>query len=482
MKIDIMDINKFIEVNNIKEVFNPIFFNKGNYPTSDGLFSYELFGRPGSSDRKYTYAYIDLKDNFIHPLVYKNLIRLNRKIEELVMGISYFKLDEEGNIIKVENEEEGETGIDFLYKNWSKIHFNSTESSKRDERIDLLKALKKNEVFISKQIVMPAFFRDVNFDTIDSGIIKHDKINDIYSKLLRLVKALEENNVSGIDFISNSTKSNIEKYLVELYDTIIGYTKKKNGIFRQAIMGKPQDYSARNVISCASYSTNSYKEMKSTMEKTGVPLATLLSIFNPFIIKWVQNYFEENINNMKHVSARSIKNLDKNISDKVLSIADDAIEDFSMDNIKDKIKLFIKAPNERFEVVKIKMEDGTYKSLSMKGYDKDPTNPNSNESTIINRELTWTDIFYQAAVDVCKDKYIYITRYPLEDYFGIYPSGVTVLSTFKTHPQYINDTYYEYYPDIDTNMNKEDIRGIFIDSLQVFNAYLNGLDGDFDGK
>lgn len=48
MKTDIMNIDKFIKVNDIKEVSNPILFDKGYYPTTDGIFSYEIFGRPGS--------------------------------------------------------------------------------------------------------------------------------------------------------------------------------------------------------------------------------------------------------------------------------------------------------------------------------------------------------------------------------------------------------------------------------------------------
>ena len=156
MKIDLMNIDKFIEVNNVQEVTNPIYFNKGSDPTDDGLFSYSIFGRTGSPERKSTYGYISLRDYFLHPLVYKNLIFLNRKFEECINGFSYFTISADGDLIP-SNEDEGKTGIKFLYKNWDKLSFKSSDSNKRDERIDFFKSIKKSEAFINKYLVCPAY-------------------------------------------------------------------------------------------------------------------------------------------------------------------------------------------------------------------------------------------------------------------------------------------------------------------------------------
>jgi DNA-directed RNA polymerase beta' subunit len=479
MKLDIMNIDKFIQVNELQEVTNPISFSRGNYPTEDGLFSYSIFGRPGSYDRKTIFAYIDLKDNFLHPLVYKNLIRLNRKIEECITGISYFTLDEEGNLVKTENEEEGKTGLSFLYNNWSKLNFKTTESTSRDERIDFLKALKRNEAFVNKWLVIPAFLRDANLSSSTTGKVGHDAINDKYAKLIRLAKALEENNSSGgVDFISNNTKGNVQKYLVEIFDYLIGLTKKKNGLFRQAVMGKSVDYGARSVISAPNMHTaNTYKDMKVDMQHTGLPLAVTISVFNPFIIKWVEDFFKRTIG-----TANSILKRDKTTGKEVaVNLDKNVLDNFSYDKIKEKINLFIKAPSERFETIKVKLEDGTESILKYRGRAKAIGDDESHDSTIYTRNLTWTDIFYQAAIDVTADKYVYITRYPIEDYFGIYPCKATVLSTFKTAPQYIEGKYYEYYPVIEDNTPKEKVAGLFIDSTQIFNPMLNGLGGDYDG-
>ena len=70
MKVNIIDMNRFIAANECQEVTNPVYFDKGRQPTNDGLFSLTIFGRPGSQERKSVFAYIDLKINFLHPLVY----------------------------------------------------------------------------------------------------------------------------------------------------------------------------------------------------------------------------------------------------------------------------------------------------------------------------------------------------------------------------------------------------------------------------
>jgi len=212
--------------------------------------------------------------------------------------------------------------------------------------------------------------------------------------------------------------------------------------------------------------------MKVDMTHTGIPLTTCINIFTPFIVKWVQDYFNRELNNVKDIS------IIRNGVEERVPLAKDVMNDFTYDIIKEKIHLFTKAPGERFEVIKFKLDNGKYASMKYLGRNREFNDLQKTDSSIANRYMTWTDIFYQAAVDVCKDKHVYITRYPLEDYFGIYPSRISVLSTFKTQPQYIENTYYDSYPVIDLSLSKEEISGLFVDSMQPFNSYLSGLGGE----
>ena len=45
------------------------------------------------------------------------------------------------------------------------------------------------------------------------------------------------------------------------------------------------------------------------------------------------------------------------------------------------------------------------------------------------REFTITDLFYQAAVESIKDRYVLLARYPILNHLNIFPSGVNLLST-----------------------------------------------------
>ena len=181
MKADLFDVNKFVKVNNLEEVTNPIIFNKGNIPSIDGLLSTEIFGRT-PEDRKTKWAYIDLGAKFFNPVVYKSLLRIDRRFEGIVNGLEFYNIDSKGDLIK-SDEEHGYTGLDFLYKNWEKIVWKDRESNTANERIKLNRALKKNEVFIDKIPVCPAFYRDINISEQDTGKISVGEINQIYSKI-----------------------------------------------------------------------------------------------------------------------------------------------------------------------------------------------------------------------------------------------------------------------------------------------------------
>ena len=138
---------------------------------------------------------------------------------------------------------------------------------------------------------------------------------------------------------------------------------------------------------------------------------------------------------------------------------------------------------ERFETIKVKTKDGRETELYFPGryYGNEKGRTDLRANTIANRPLTWTDVFYLAAVETLSDKFCYITRYPLEDYFGTYPSQVAVLSTIKTAPVIINGKVYPHYPVINLNLPRSEIATQFIDTFSISNLYLDALGGDYDG-
>ena len=186
MKIDLIDVKKFIVVNNLKEVTDTLVFDRGNVPTPGGLLSTEIFGTT-SAERKETFAFIRLNGHFFHPYVYKLLKRLDRRFEHIVYGSKRYVI-KKGEL--VEDEENGDTGLEWIYANWDQLSFKRNYSSIRNERVDLLEAYDKNTIFCEYWVVIPAFYRDVNFQNVDEGKLSHNDLTDLYAKLLKFTNML----------------------------------------------------------------------------------------------------------------------------------------------------------------------------------------------------------------------------------------------------------------------------------------------------
>jgi len=459
LRVDIANVNRFIEVNDCPKVTNPISLDMTRYPTSDGLFSYELFGLPGSYDRKTIFGYVDLKKNFLHPIVYKLLISMSKKIAYLIEGSKYFRI-ENGEL--VEDSENGQTGIDFLYDNWEKLIFTESDSRIRSDKIALLKNLSKDELFCNKFLVIPPFYRDINFDKISSGKISVGDLNKFYVKLISLASSIRDN--MGFDFMGNITENKIQLLLVDIYVYLTSKLAKKNGYIRKNLLGKTVDYAFRSVISAPRMTSETYKTAQAKFTEAGIPLAQACNLFFPFMVKEIQDFLEEEFTavNFIYVLSKGEK-LDINNLKKVY--LKNPMDAYSMDNIKKLISLFIKSHENRFDRLFVNTEDGE-KPLTF--YYQD-----------LGRVFTLTDLLYISAHKICMDKHVYITRYPIETHSNVYPSKIHLLSTYNTKQQRLGNKWFEEYPDIYLEYPME--KNPFTDTCVLANSYMKALGGDYDG-
>ena len=143
---------------------------------------------------------------------------------------------------------------------------------------------------------------------------------------------------------------------------------------------------------------------------------------------------------------------------------------------------FIFSPGDRFQPIELPIdpkEDIKGKVyLKIAGRRALESGKIEDSSPLMVRNATWCDIFYMAAVDVTSDKHVLITRYPLLDYFGIFATRISVLSTHDTIPMYIGEKIYKHYPKIDLTKDNNEISTMFVDTLTMSNLYLQGLGGD----
>ena len=512
-KTEDLDVEKFVKVNMCKEVSNPVFFN-GPVPTEDGLLSNEIFGIT-KAERAGIYAYIDLGGDFMLPLAYKTLLKLNGKIADIINGTDYFKIDDKGDLVP---DPDGDTGIDWFKKNFSKIKFKKNDSASRNKRIDYIEKV-KNKMWISKWVVIPPYYRDV--DSKESGI-GVGEINKLYSSLIMASKALKETSGYGLT-LSDVTKARVQNILVQIFDwfgngtTINGQETPANlpgkmGLIKRGTLYKTIDYSARLVMSAPDVSGEDIDDLMVDMDHAALPLAAALCCFKPFILFWLRRFFENRF------AGKLEYPIMINEKESIMVPLVDYQIAFSDVELDKQIERFIHGYSNRFIPIEIPVDKEEFARRAKNKEIKDPrtgkelknintlnfwmgftgyklnnkeeykeTKQEYSETLKINRRITWCDLFYMAACDVTADKMVLITRFPIDSYLNQYPSKVRIKSTVKTAPMVVqhdfedNMTLYQWYPVIeDTDINSN-TSPVFEDTLSICNGLIGAMGMDYDG-
>ena len=226
-ELEQLDQEKFVKVNELEPVTNPVMFNSINGNTPDGLLSNEIFGIT-QAERSGIFSYVDLGEEFIQPYYYKIWLKIDRNLRGCIYETQNFKIDSDGYLVADDN---GETGIKFLKKNLDKLKFKKTS---KDE---LLKALmdgkKKGLLFTKKMVIIPPYFRDVNTNT--DGKVGVGEINRLYVNLLNTVKGLTGSNEYGLS-MAGGIRGRVQDIMLEIYnwftvgESIVGGEHTGSGI------------------------------------------------------------------------------------------------------------------------------------------------------------------------------------------------------------------------------------------------------------
>jgi hypothetical protein len=470
-----LNIKNFIKVNKLEEITSPIFFTKNNSPDPNGLLSNEIFGI-AKEQRANTFAYISLgKDPFMHPLMYKIWCKMDSKIKACVHGTSNFKINSSGELVE---DEDGECGLLFLKKNLDKIKIKSTSSNKRENNIQFLKKY-KDYIFIEDMAVIPAYYRDINSD---GGYVGVGDINKLYNQLIIATKSLRESAEYGLT-LANSVRGRIQEILVSIYDWFTSEPNipGKRGILRRANLSKTTDYSSRLVLSAPNLKVERMDDMLTDLDHTAVPLASVCSNFFPYIIFYMRRFFENEFANepirtvfdKKDRKAKQYKMKDYQIA-------------FSDTVLKEELDRFMHGYSNRFRPIMLPLENEKMQvALRFKG--RNVTEKQFKDGNdilkfpIMERDFTWCDLIYIAAVEVTKDKTVLITRYPIDSCYNQFPTMIRVSSTKLTEPMVINNTFYQHYPKIRQEDIGKNTSNVFIDTANICNAYLGSIGGDYDG-
>jgi hypothetical protein len=455
VKLDVLSVDKFVETNQCPRVTNPIFFDAGLVPTPDGLLSYESFGRYGSYDRRTIFGYIDLGRKMLHPTVYKALVAVDKRIARIADGS--LRVSMKGGEL-VEDQENGETGLDFLVANLRKINFKSTGSAVRDERLDMVRLLKDDEIWITKWPVSPAFYRDVNMAKAQQGQISVGELNQLYARIISLSVSASRPG-GGFSFVGDATTAQLQIAIMDSYNYFVGdggRLPKKSGIIHRGILGKAVDYACRSVISAPRYNADGPEKQKIDFRHTGIPLSQVCVLYFPFMVYEIGAFIQDIFGDRKYVTDEKGNHYSMK----------DPMGQFTLPVIKKMISLYIKAPQHRFDVLTIKTDDGVVRDMDI--YRED-----------LGRQFTLIDLLYICAIKAIERKHVYVTRYPIEHHQNIHTTLIHVLSTRKTKEQMLGNRLFEDYPEVFPDYPEEGSG--FSDTVQMSNSYLTAIGGDYDG-
>ena len=298
MKLDMFDVDKFVELNHCRQVTSPVLFGANKMPNPEGLLSYEIFGY-SEDERKNRFGYIDLKDHYIHPIVYAMLSARMGSIKYILSGAKKCIISD-GKITIVPDDTPGAgNGLQFIYDNFDKINWineleeNEIASIDRKTRLKFLKTLKKEEFFITKWLVLPAHYREEAADATTMG----DVINQLYKNLISATHSMK----SGFtfDIFGNTTKMRVQELLLQIYQTTMtpvsgksidiktGEVKgvSKNSILLRNVLGKTIDHGANTVIVAPLISdAATIHDIPVPFGSSLLPLPTCIALFNPFFI------------------------------------------------------------------------------------------------------------------------------------------------------------------------------------------------------
>ena len=285
MKLNILDINRYIEIHKLQQITSMGIFasGKNNKIDENGLFSETIFGRLGSKQRRVRFAYIDLRHKFIHPECWTLVLGIHPIIGRILLKKNKYIIDELGNLVEHEN---GNNGLLFLINNFDNIKFENLEGVKEIN----LKFVKNNmqKVFTDKWLVLPAGIRDIQISSKSGKVnIEYSEISEMYQYLLRYTNSINVNDINSIGEGSYELFGPIiektQRSIITISTWIKDRLKGKYGLIRGGLMKKTVDYSCRLIITGDPSVKFGY---------VGIAWHTILKLFEPFTLYKLNKEFD----------------------------------------------------------------------------------------------------------------------------------------------------------------------------------------------
>jgi hypothetical protein len=475
MKLEVLDVERFVAANGLQRVSDLVFLEADGSATRGGLFSAEIFGRPGSEDRRTRWAYIDLGGEFLHPLIYKACCQLDRGFPDAITGARRFRLNPAVRGLDwVGDDDAGGgppalSGVAGLREIWDRLDWGpSAGGGARAQRAGLLRAVPARLAFVGKWPVMPAAYRDV-----DTGVGRGGRIREIapVNYLYSTVMASAPSSQSGFQFADGSRKLRAQEALLEVHQSCLALVSKKHGIIQDRILGKYADYAVQGVISGPALAkADRPGEQEVPFGSLGVPLYLAINLFQPFVMKSLEERFRALAGGQEGIlqnppgwdrltpaerAAAPLSALEQ------VALPPDARAQLNPDTYKRWIGRFMRSQEDR--ATPLYVETGRGARVEVPLYD-----------WALGRKTTLADLFYIVASVVCANRHVMFSRYPIEDFRSCQFARVALLTTERTERRAVGGTEYPRYPLLGPGAR-------WVDSIRLNNSYTEALGADFDG-
>jgi DNA-directed RNA polymerase beta' subunit len=343
MKLRLLDIEDYISANKLKPVTSIRLYEKIEKTDPNGLFSEEIFGKFGSTERRKKFAYINLGVKVIHPEVFSIIASLDTTISKCLINKATFSITETGVLVE---DPEGASGVQFFISIFDKLNLKKYEKNK-PKQVKFIKE-NRNRIFISKYLVLPAGIRDLSISkTSKQVLVNFSDLSELYTNLIRYTHTLGSNIESVPIEIKNIVTEQIQKTTIEINNWIKDRLKGKTGVIRGGLFKKVVDYSGRLLIGT---------DHTLPLGTVGLPWPVVLKLYEPFavnkILKKDQNMLKSIQYMMRlndNLSVNDLKRLISKMVDDSKFVPNNMAKYFKLlaeEIIKDKVVLYKRDPVE----------------------------------------------------------------------------------------------------------------------------------------
>lgn len=456
------------------DIFEP---SSKNYH-SEGLFSTEIFGKSGAELRNQTFAYIDIKVEIFHPVVFKALGELRELYHDIMSQKKYVLWDDKLKDFEPSNPIDGQTGMAYFLKYWKQIQFEERPSTKREFNIKLVKKY-QNQELLRYILVLPAGLRD--YEINENGKPEEGEVNTFYRKLINLSNLISTDlyklNPESVD----QSRYTLQTTMVEIYNYFRSLLEGKSKFINAKWAARRVFNSTRNVISTFNNEANHADDPTSLkFNQTAIGLYQHIKAIVPLSLYQLRETYLTKVFPGPNTPAFLVNK--KTLKKEAIAIKPEHYDDWmSNEGLINVINRFAER-DLRHEVLTI---DNHYLGLIYKGPDDtfkflqdidDLPDPSYKQYVT---PITFCELLYISVYkDADKIPGVF-TRYPVINYGGIYPSYTHLKTTepFEVREE-LGDQWERTgkiataFPMVDEN---------FFDTMAPHQSHLARLVADFDG-